>query len=139
MNNQEEMQKKFYEYQMLQQELQNIGEIFQNLEKRKKDYELIISSLRGIGEQKKDVLLPLSSGIFIKADVKEDAVFVNVGSGIVTKKSVDEGIKYVTEQYDDLTRTQETLASDVMSIEAKAHQLEHEIAELQQAQTKPKK
>lgn len=44
------------------------------------------------------ILAPIGKGIFVKADVKEKDFFVEVGAGVVIKKSLRDTKKVVSEQ-----------------------------------------
>ena len=133
-----DLQNKLIEYQMLRQEIENVSNVIQNLETRKEEYDMIIESLSKIKEQKKDVLLPLASGVFLKADITGDGVLVNVGSNVICKKSFEESILYLSSQLDDLTNTQEQLVDELNLVGEKIHQLEHEIEDAQRQASKKK-
>jgi prefoldin alpha subunit len=56
-------------------------------------------TLSDLGENpNKEILAPLGKGVFIKSDIKDDKLFVDVGSGVLLKKSVDEAKNIIEEQ-----------------------------------------
>ncbi len=130
MSKEEEFQAAVYEYEALRQESENLSNLMQNIEARKQEYEAIISSIEELKKKRDDVVLPLATGVFVKANVVEDGVLINVGSNIVVNKSFDDGIKYLRKQIEELTKTQSEISAELTKIANQLHNLEHKIMEL---------
>jgi prefoldin alpha subunit len=67
-----------------------------------------------------EMLVPLASGIFAVAELKEKSLRVNVGAKVVVEKSADDTKKIILDQIKDLEKVQGNLQ----------FQLEHFMAEL---------
>ena len=113
MNNESELQEKFMEYQVLKQEVESLSKLIQEVESRKQEYEVIVEAIESLGGKKKDVLLPVASGVFVKSDVTEDNLFINLGSGVIGKKDFKSGVEYLKKQLEDLDKTQESLMQEL--------------------------
>ena len=64
----------------------------------------------------KEVLASLGKGVFIKADLKEEDLFVEVGSGILVKKSLGDSKKIAEHQIKKLLEMKNQLLSENESI-----------------------
>ena len=82
-------------------------------------------------EQGTEILVPLSSGIYAKAELKGNKNFiVNVGSNIALVKDIDSTKKLIESQIDEIKKLQENLITQLENSTAKAALLEHEISKI---------
>jgi prefoldin alpha subunit len=51
-----------------------------------------------ISSDKKEMLSSLGKGVFVKTDLKEKGLFVDVGAGVLVKKTPEETLRAVEEQ-----------------------------------------
>lgn len=75
-----------------------------------------------------EVLASLGKGVFIKTDMKKEDLFVEVGSGILVKKSLEESKKIAKQQSKKLNEMKMQLSVQNASISEKMKSLLHEIA-----------
>jgi len=87
------------EYQQVISELQYYKELLEqvdlnliNIKKTKQDLEEFEK------EKSKEILAPLSNGIFVEADLKNKQLYVNIGSDVVVKKSIKETLEIINKQ-----------------------------------------
>jgi prefoldin alpha subunit len=72
--------------------------------------------------------VPLSSGIYAKAGLKENKNFiVNVGANIALVKDADSTKKLIEDQIDEIKKLQENLVNELQNQTTKAAMLEDEI------------
>jgi|TARA_B100000315_G_scaffold101489_1_gene93253 prefoldin alpha subunit len=113
--------------QELMFELEGLNKQSQENEERLKIVEQQIAELQGfeknLGEletnKNKEVLASLGKGVFIKADLREEDLFVEVGSGILVKKSLGDSKKIAEQQNRKLLEMKTQLLSENESISEK--------------------
>ncbi len=110
--------------QELMMELEELNRHSKDNEERLKIVEQQILELKSfesnLGElesnKNKEVLASLGKGVFIKADLKEEDLFVEVGSGILVKKSLGDSKKIAEHQTKKLLEMKNQLLSENESI-----------------------
>src|SRR3989338_2449099 len=88
---QKEMQEKYIELQLLDQQIKQMQKQIQLVEQQVMELSSVKQSLDEIKNIEKgtEVLAPLSSGIFAKAEIKDiDKLLVNVGADVVIEKDL---------------------------------------------------
>jgi prefoldin alpha subunit len=99
---------------MLEQQANEQAEKIQMIDGQISELEILKMSLVKMEKSKgKEMLAPLGRGIFLKSEVKDDRVFVNVGAKILVKKTFPDAVEIVDGQ--------------VMEMEGIKHQLMHNI------------
>jgi prefoldin alpha subunit len=89
-----------------------------------------------VASGEKRLLAPLGKGVYCKADIAEQKLFVEVGSGILVRKTPDALLAVVDEQLQTLGSSQIQLSTQItlcaeklqgmMAVLEKQHQAEHE-------------
>jgi len=83
----------------LEQEMKQLEERLGMLEQQTLEMQKLEQSLDEIKKNKeKKIMAGLGRGIFMKAEIKEEDLFVDVGSGVILKKSVEDTKKIIKEQ-----------------------------------------
>lgn len=131
--NEEQLQKLYLEFQMLDQHIKQLEK--QNTALNSQLTELIITnqSLEDMKKVKKDteILVPLSSGIYMKAELKDSNNFiVNVGSNLTVVKDLTSTKKLIETQVDEIKRLQENTITELQKYTTKAAMLETEISNI---------
>jgi len=107
MKNSKEIQKKYIELQLLNQSVNEIEQSLVNTEKQIEELKMILESLYDAKtiKPKSELFVPLGGGIFTKAELKKnEGVLMNVGSGIIVKKSFLEAERIVEDQMRELEK-----------------------------------
>ncbi|MFH0978368.1 MAG: prefoldin subunit alpha [Candidatus Woesearchaeota archaeon] len=129
---QEELQQKYMEFQMLDQQMKQTQKQLQALEDQVVE---IIYTQQGLEELKKvkegtEILVPVSSGIFAKAKIqKPGELIVNVGAGTAVSKTVDSTQEMLSKQLIEVQRMHQAIIEVVQKIESQMQGLEREITE----------
>jgi prefoldin alpha subunit len=123
-HNHEEIQEDYMKLQMLGQQLTQTQKQIQSIEEHIVEMNRVKEALDDIKAAKPgvEILVPLSSGIFVKAKlVDNNEVTVNVGSGVASTKSIEDTKALIDEQLDDLTSVSQNLMQEfqTMSLQAK--------------------
>jgi len=97
----ENQQQKMIELQILNQQAEQLRQYLTQLEEQLENVKNLQESLDAIENEKigKEMYSPLSSGIFVKTELKENKeVLVAVGAGVIVKKNVKDAKKLLKEQ-----------------------------------------
>ena len=88
---------------MFEEQARELGERIRIIDNQIGEMEnLNLSLVRMEKSRGKEMLAPLGRGIFLKTDVKDEKVFVNVGSKILVRKSLSEAADIVKGQIREL-------------------------------------
>ncbi len=132
---QEQLQEKYMEYQMIEEQIKKMQEQLLSFKKQNEELEGITNALQNIAEVKQgtEILVPMSSGIFIKAEVQETKeVLVNVGDNVVVEKKLEDAILLVRKQQEDINEYREKVAKNTELIIEHGQRLEQEVMKLAQ-------
>ncbi|MFH1307882.1 MAG: prefoldin subunit alpha [archaeon] len=102
---------------LLEQQSQEIEKQIQLIDHQINELQNLSISLdkfNGEGE----ILAPFGKGIFVKSEVKDKKLFMNIGSGIVVKKTPKEAVEIVENQVDKLSAAKSELLEDMGKINA---------------------
>lgn len=127
-----EDKEKMMEYQMLEQQLNTLGQNLENIENNLEEIRSIIQSLEEFKEVKKgdDILVPLANGIFAEATINNvKKLKVNVGSKVVLEKSIDETKKIMEDQISDLEEFREESEKYYMDMYNKMQEIAQQLNE----------
>lgn len=125
------MQAKYYEFQMINEQLKELAQQAQVLEEQINDLNTTMEALDVLEktEEKTELLVPVSQGIFAKTTLKEnDKLLVNVGANVVVDKNVKQTKEIIA---DRLKRMQEFNNQTVENMEALNSRAKELLAELQ--------
>ena len=126
----EQLQKLYLEFQLLDQQIKQLEKQSIALNNQVAELTITGQSLEDMENIKAgtEILVPLSSGIFTKAELKDNKKFiVNVGSSVAVVKDAESTKKLIASQVDEIKKFQESLAKQLESHNAKALSLEQEI------------
>ncbi len=127
---QKELQERYMEMQMLEQQIRQIQQQIQMLESQLME---LTATNQGLDDFEKtsigtDILVPLSPGIFTKATLKDNKdVIVNVGANVAVKKDIKSTKELIDKQAAEIKRFQEEMLVELQMLGAKAGSIEQEI------------
>ncbi len=136
--NQEVLQKKYMEYQMLQQQIKQLQQQLQQFQQQEVELSSLSQSLDDFKKLEKgaDTLVPISSGIFAKAKLSDnEGLLVNVGANTIVKKSVEETKSLISKQSSEVKKIQEQLLAQLQKAAITAELREKELQSLIEAQS----
>ena len=126
----EKLQKLYVEFQMLSQHIKQLEEKTTALNNQLMDLAVTNQSLEDMKKLKQgtEILVPLSSGIYTKAEIKDSKnVIVNVGSNVTTVKDIDSTKKLIESQIEEVKNLHERLVNELQNNTSKAAILEEQI------------
>lgn len=133
MNDEEKIQKLYVEFQMLSNAIKQLEKQSEALETQLIE---LLSTNQSLEEMRKvkpgsEILVPLSSGIYVKAELKEsDNFIVNVGSNTALSKDINSTKKIIEEQIVEIRGMQQSLAEELKNNTVKASLIEKEMEKI---------
>ncbi len=124
------LQKKYVEMQVLDAQIKQIQKQMASLEGQEEEMREVLNCLSDFSglENDKDMYVPLTSGIFVKAQIKDTShILMNVGSGTVVKKSIAEGKTMIAKQLKEVEKVKEQLLAEFQKMALKAEETEKEL------------
>ena len=128
--------------QMIQQEAGQLEEKLQTIDEQISSMEAIKASIKEIDKKdSKEFLANLGKGIFMKAEVTDKNLFVNVGKNTLIKKNPEETIKIIDDQVKKLFLGKEGVMRNIEGLQVEMQKLMQEAQKEQEAESKkePKK
>lgn len=127
------IQKTYIKFQSLQQQMKDIVGQIEEISLRLHEVDSIMVSIEETSKIEKgtEILVPVSNGIFIKAEAKETKDFlVNIGASKVTTKNTDQVIKMLEKQKIELLNLQTELSKEAEKYEKELLDLQKELQDL---------
>lgn len=103
--NNDDIQQKSMEFQMLQQQIQQITEHVELLQQKNMELDISKNALQEIAATglNTEVLAPIADGIFFKATLQDNQkLIVNVGSNTTVEKTIPETIDLLTKHQQEI-------------------------------------
>ena len=129
-----EIQQKYLELQLMDQQIKQIQKNIDLIENQIIELESVNQSLEELGNVKPgtEILVPVSGGVFAKAELKDNKnLVVNVGARTSVKKTIPQTRKMITEQINEIAGTRDELLLQLQQSVKKAQQIQQELEELQ--------
>jgi len=121
-----EMQQKYVELQMIDAQIKQIEKQLQAIEAQSVEIEAILFSLDELSKTEvgAEILVPVSSGIFVKASLKDNKQLrVNVGGNTVVEKDIPATKALLVNQVSEMRRLQEELTEQYEKLAGAAEKL----------------
>jgi len=128
-----ELQQKYMQLQMYGQQSKQLQQQITAVQNQIIEVQTILFALDDIAktEPGTEALVPLSSGIFVKAEIKDNTKLrVNVGSNTVVEKSVQETKALLDRQIIELNKAGEDLNAQNAKLMAESEKLQSELQQL---------
>lgn len=127
----EELQKKYLEYQLLDQRIKQLQQQMQTAEQQLIEIMATLQSLDEFAllDEGSEILVPVNNGIFTKARLKkENKLLVNVGASVVVDKSIEDTKKLIEKQEQEMEKIRDQIAENINMLVEKATVLEKELS-----------
>ena len=126
----EKVQEKYLEFQMLDKHIKEMHQQLQAFEQQREEIKGLIMGMEEVKNVKPgtSLLVPISSGVFLKAKTEETQRFyLNVGAGVVVDKNVDDSRKLMQKQLDKVKDISEQMTNEMAKLISKASPLQEEL------------
>lgn len=128
--NEEELKRKYVHLQLLHQQAVQLHKQVQAFEAQLGELDNVRNALAEISHAEigRELFAPLSGGIFIKAELKDNQdLLVNVGGNTCVKKTVPDTIKMIDDQINEITDYKEQIKLKVHEIVSRMRKIEAEM------------
>ena len=125
-----EAQEMYMEFQMIDQQIKQLQKQLEMVTNQLIEISSTSSSLDEFNKiaAGKEVFVPLSSGIFAKANIKDTSeLLVNIGANVAVKKDVASTKKLIQNQVEELKRIQKQMIGELEKMTGHAAQLEMQL------------
>ena len=124
------LQQMYMEFQMLEQHMKQMQKQLEMITQQLVDLTITNNSLDEFKKIKagNEIFVPLSSGIFAKASLKENSeLLVNVGANVAVKKDVESAKKLIQSQIEEVKKVQKQMLEELEKMSGRAAQLEMQL------------
>ncbi len=126
----EDLQEKYMQLQIIEQQMKQIQKQIQLIESQMNE---LVTAHQALDDLKKTrdgtkMLVPISNGIFAKAEIKDNAeLIVNVGANITVNKDIESTKGLITKQINEIKGVQEKMMLDLQKLSINGTSLEKEL------------
>ena len=125
-----EMQQKYMEYQMLEQQGKQIEKQLKQVDTQADEIDKISECIEDISkpEASKKMFIPVSSGVYLQGEISDpDTFLVNVGSNVLVKKTASETKELIVKQKGELERAKAQIMEEHSKIQSRMLVIEREL------------
>ena len=131
----EELKEKYVELQLIGEQIKQLQQQAQVLEEQSVELTMTLQGLEDLEKttQDKEILVPISTGIFTKAQLKAgQGLIVNVGGNILVKKDVKTTIEMTKDRIETVEQYQKGTLQNLQTLATRANELDEELTKLTQ-------
>lgn len=130
-NREKEMQEKIYLYQMLAEQQKLFGEQLVMIGQGMEDSlvtERVIKELQN--EKGTDIMASLGKECYVRAEIKDNNVLVDLGAGVLANKSLEEALCIMESRRNELEKNRKEVMKRLEKINSQIAKLEPEIQKI---------
>src|SRR3989344_3258591 len=134
-NMQKELQKRYLELQLLDQQIKQIQKNIELIENQMAELESMSISLEELSSVKPgtEIFVPVAGGVFVKAELKDNKdLVINVGAGTAVKKSITQTKGMIANQINDIASARDELLMQLHQFVSKAQKIQQDLIKLQE-------
>ncbi|MBL7100895.1 MAG: prefoldin subunit alpha [Nanoarchaeota archaeon] len=130
MTDKNELNQKYMEFQMLDQNLKQVNQQLLNLDNQLLELQGIEENLGELKKTKKntEILVALGGGVFSKAELKENnTILMNVGANIIVEKDIPASKEVIGHQIDQIKDFMKQLEQEFQMLAANSQALQMDL------------
>ena len=125
----EEAREAYFEMQAIEQQMKQLSQQIMILENQLNEFQ---NSIEAIGSLKSgkggEVFVPISSGIYTKAELKNSNDFiVNVGANVAVEKSGEAVVEILRKQVEEMNNYREQMLKGMQLLESRSREIQQKI------------
>ncbi len=131
MTEEKQLQEKYLEFQMLQQQMEQLSKYLEELSGKIGEFNLTKENIKSLGKAAPDTesLISVAPGIFVKGELKENKKFViNVGANILVEKTVPQIEGVLDKQIKEIEEVRAQLDGNLLEMNQKMNSLIKELS-----------
>lgn len=133
MEDQKELNEKYLELQVLEQQLKQVNQQLLNLDNQVLELQRIEENLGDLTKTKKntELLVALGGGVFSKAELKDNkTVLMNVGANVVIEKDIPSSKEIISKQIDQIKDVAKQMEQEFQVLAMKNQVLQQDLQQL---------
>jgi len=141
MEDQKEINNKYLELQMVDQQLKQLNQQLVTLDNQLLELQRLEENLEDMSKTKKDteILVALGGGIFSKAELKDNKkVLMNVGADIIVEKDIPASKKVISDQIDQMKDAVKQFEQEFQALAMNSQIIQQDIQKLASETTEKK-
>lgn len=122
----ERLQQKYMEFQMLQQQIQQVSKYMEELDSKLEEFRSTKTNVEGMDKVDEGVktMVSLAPGIFAHAELKENKTFVvNVGANILVEKNIPQITKMLDKQIQEIEGAHAQMNENLAALNQRAEEI----------------
>ncbi|MBW2963787.1 prefoldin subunit alpha [Candidatus Woesearchaeota archaeon] len=130
MTNEKKLQEKYMEFQMLQQQIEQLSKYMEELDGKLQEFTITKNNVGNMDKLSPNAesLVSLAPGIFAHAELKENKRFViNVGANVLVEKTIPQITKMLDKQIKEISQAQVQLDQNLLEINQRMNELVQEL------------
>ena len=134
MADENQMKEKYMQFQMLQQQMEQVSQHLEMFNQQLAELDISISAVKELETAEKDneLLAPIADGIFFKAKlIDNQKLVVNVGSNVTVERTVPEVVVLLKEQKKETSKRMQEADEVMQHISKEAMKIYQEVEDLQ--------
>ena len=134
MAEEDQMKEKYMQFQMLQQQMEQVSQHLEMFNQQLGDIDISINAVKELGGAKEDneLLAPIADGIFFKGKLTDNQkLVVNVGSNVTVERTIPEVIKLLEQQKEETGKKMQEADEVMQHISKEAMKIYQDVEEAQ--------
>ena len=131
--NEQAMQELYMQFQMMEQKIKQIQKQLEMVTGNLVELTVTLNGLDDFSKTdlKKEILVPLNSGIYAKANLKSNSeLLVNVGANVIVTKDIPSTKKLIQSQVEEVKKVQHEMPAELEKMTNHASSLEMQLQNL---------
>ena len=131
--NEQAMQEMYMQFQMMEQKIKQIQKQLEMVTGNLVELTVTLNGLDDFSKTdlKKEILVPLNSGIYAKASLKSNSeLLVNVGANVIVTKDIPSTKKLIQSQVEEVKKVQHEMLAELEKMTNHASSLEMQLQNL---------
>jgi len=131
--NEKEAREAYFELKVIEEQMQQLQHQIEQLSQNISEFEHSIKSLDELkGKSGEETFVPLSGGIYAKANLQDTGKFVvNVGAGIAVEKSLEQTKEIIERQLTEMKGYKDQMSKGLQLLASRAQEIEEMALEAQ--------
>jgi len=127
--NDEEAKEAYFEMQAIEQQMRQLGQQINIIENQINEFQNSIEAIEGLRSKTgEEILVPVSSGIFARAELKNnDRFVVNVGANVAVEKEGFETVEILKKQIAEMQSYREQMLKGIQLMETRSKEIEKKV------------
>ena len=134
MTDEDQMKEKYMQFQMLQQQMEQVSQHLEMFNQQMQDLDISIGAVNELSEaeENNELLAPIADGIFFKGKLSDNQkLVVNVGSNVTVERTIPEVVELLEQQKVEVGKKMQEADEVMQHISKEAMKIYQDVEESQ--------